>query len=285
MSEVKRFMALLMAMLMITPVGGFAANHRSAPISALDHPAGITDWYAFVSYDDSTNVTMILNVDPLLEPSNGPTYFPFDPGVVYTMKVDNNYDAIEDVSFEFRFSTEIRAPQVPLSLVGVGAGIKAPANAPSLLTTAAPGASIVPSTAPVLPNAITALDGTGSEGLNLRQSYTVTLVQGNGPTATRTELTPVGVTAPGTASARLFAVPSNVGPRTMPCYASVPVNLPSGVTCPSTPLAKQGIYSLTAPGISGIKVFAGTVDDPFFIDLGGAFDSLNFRTGSSFVGN
>src|SRR2546422_7604023 len=39
----KRFMALLMAMLMITPVGSFAANHRSAPISALDHAAGITE--------------------------------------------------------------------------------------------------------------------------------------------------------------------------------------------------------------------------------------------------
>ena len=103
MSEVKRFVALLTAMLMITPIGGFAANHRSAPNSSLDHAAGITDWYAFVSYEDSTKVVMIMNVDPLLEPSNGPNYFPFDPNVVYTMKVDNNYDAVEDVSFEFRF--------------------------------------------------------------------------------------------------------------------------------------------------------------------------------------
>ena len=133
MSEVKRFMALLMAMLMITPVGSFAANHRSAPISALDHAAGITDWYAFVSYDDSTKVTMIMNVDPFLEPSNGPNYFPFDPGVVYTMKIDNNYDAVEDVSFEFRFTTEIRAPQVPFSFVGAAGGINAPANAPAAL--------------------------------------------------------------------------------------------------------------------------------------------------------
>ena len=28
-----------------------------------------------------------------------------------------------------------------------------------------------------------------------------------------------------------------------------------------------------------MRVFAGTVDDPFFIDLGAAFDSLNFRMG------
>jgi hypothetical protein len=39
-------------------------------------------------------------------------------------------------------------------------------------------------------------------------------------------------------------------------------------------LAAQGIYSLGG----GISVFAGTVDDPFYIDLGAAFDSLNFRT-------
>jgi len=56
----------------------------------------------------------------------------------------------------------------------------------------------------------------------------------------------------------LYAVPSNVGPRTMPDYAG---------------LRQQGIYTLG----SNIRVFAGTVGDPFFIDLGAAFDSLNFR--------
>src|ERR1043165_8129432 len=126
MSERNRFTALLLCILMIAPTGAFAANHRSAPISALDHPAGITDWYAFVSYDDPTKVTLILDVDPLLEPSNGPNYFPFDPGVVYMMKIDNDYDGVEDVTFEFRFTTEIRAPQSPFSFVGAGTGVTAP---------------------------------------------------------------------------------------------------------------------------------------------------------------
>jgi len=57
----------------------------------------------------------------------------------------------------------------------------------------------------------------------------------------------------------LNAVPSNVGPRTMPDYAA---------------LTDQGIYYLE----DGIKVFAGTVDDPFYIDLGAVFDSFNLRT-------
>src|SRR5438067_2495499 len=206
MSEVKRFMALLMAILMIPPICGFAANHRSAPNSALDHAAGITDWYAFVSYDDPTKVTMIMNVDPLLEPSNGPNYFPFDPGVVYTMKIDNTYDAVEDISFEFRFTTEIRAPQLPLSFIGAAGGIKAPSNAPPT------GAAAIPATGTVVPAAITTLDGAGSAGLSLRQSYTVTMVTGSGTNATRTDLTPLPLGAPGSTPSRLFAVPSNIGP-------------------------------------------------------------------------
>ena len=43
-------------------------------------------------------VTMILNVDGFLEPSNGPNYFPFDPNVLYEMKVDNNRDGMEDIT-------------------------------------------------------------------------------------------------------------------------------------------------------------------------------------------
>jgi hypothetical protein len=64
-----------------------------------------------------------------------------------------------------------------------------------------------------------------------------------------------------TGARTLFAVPSNAGPRTMPNYAA------------SGGLFEQGIYDLG----NGIRVFAGTTDDSFYIDLGAAFDSLNFR--------
>ena len=37
----------------------FAANHREAPLTALDHKADITDWFAFVSYDDPTKVCLL----------------------------------------------------------------------------------------------------------------------------------------------------------------------------------------------------------------------------------
>ncbi|MBI2803331.1 MAG: DUF4331 domain-containing protein [Gammaproteobacteria bacterium] len=224
-----------------------AANHREAPLTALDSKADITDWFAFVSYNDPTKLTMILNVDPLLQPSNGPNYFPFDPEIQYEMKVDNNFDADEDLIVRVRFKTEIRAPGVFTGLLGVGNGIATPSTAPQP----------PPPGSPLLPPAITALDGPGSEGFNLRQSYTVSILkkQANGQF---TEIMNSG-------SKKLFAVPSNVGPRTMPNYPA---------------LAQQGIYDLG----QGVKVFAGTVDDPFYIDLGAAFDTLNFRAGASKFG-
>ena len=232
---------LAMSLLLAVPPGAFASSHREAPITALDHTADITDFYSFVSYDHPDRVTFIMNVDPFLEPSNGPNYFPFDPAILYQIKVDNNQTATAGVTFQIRFTTQIRAPQVFQAYVGAGNGISAPANSP---------APIAPGT-PIVPPAITSLTGPGSAGINVLQTYTVQMVR-NGVT---TDLTKTDGTD-------LIAVPSNVGPRTMPNYDA---------------LAQQGIYQLQAGGTSGISVFAGTVADPFYIDLGASFDSLNFR--------
>lgn len=231
-------MCTVLASLLAMPPSTFAASHREAPITALDRAADITDFYAFVSYDDPTKVTIILNVDPLLEPGNGPNYFPFDDNILYQIHVDNNNTATDGVVFNFQFTTEIRAPQVFQAYVGAGTGINAPSTSP---------APVAPGT-PIVPPAITALDGSGSAGLSLRQHYTVSMTSSNGVTTQLLNST----------GQPLFAVPSNVGPRTMPTYPA---------------LAAQGIYSLG----NGVRVFSGTVDDPFYIDLGAAFDSLNFR--------
>ena len=72
---------LLLGPVLLMPVatGMFASSHREAPITTLDRAADVTDWYAFVSYDHPDRVTMILNVDSLLEPANGPKLFPVRP--------------------------------------------------------------------------------------------------------------------------------------------------------------------------------------------------------------
>ncbi len=211
-----------------------AANHREAPITALDHKADITDVYAFRSYDGGATprVTLILGVDPLLEPANGPNWAPFDPEILYEIKVDNNNDAVADVTFQFRFATETRLPGVFQAYVGAGTGINAPANSPAPI---APGTQVVPPQ----------ITSFASPGLGQRQSYTVTMVKGN-----------VSTPIANTGGAPLYAVPTNVGPRTMDYGA----------------LFTAGTYTTATPNV---KVFAGTTDDAFWIDLGGAFDTLN----------
>jgi hypothetical protein len=242
MLKLRSAIGLALSLLIAFPPGAFASSHREAPITALDHAADITDFYAFVSYDHPDRVTFIMNVDPFLQPSNGPNYFPFDPSIVYQIKIDNDQDARADVTFQFRFQTTIRAPQVFTGFVGAGNGINAPSNSP---------APVAPGT-PIVPPAITSLSGPGAAGLSLQQTYSVSMIRG-----------PRTISLTNTAGGPLIAVPSNVGPRTMPDYDS---------------LAAQGIYSLAGrDGASDIRVFAGTVADPFFIDLGAAFDSFNFR--------
>src|SRR6202045_5303454 len=118
MKRLKTMVAFATALFMLVPASLFASSHREAPISALDHSADVTDWYAFVSYDHPDRVTMILNVDGFLEPSNGPNYFPFDPNVLYEMKVDNNRDGEDDIAFQFRSTTEHRWPGVFTGPVG-----------------------------------------------------------------------------------------------------------------------------------------------------------------------
>src|ERR1035438_2648584 len=118
MKKLKSIVALAVSLCMLAPSSLFASSHREAPITALDRSADVTDWYAFVSYDNPNNVTFILNVDPLLEPANGPNYFPFDPNVLYEMLIDNNQDGIPDVVFQFRFNTQIRDPKLFTGFVG-----------------------------------------------------------------------------------------------------------------------------------------------------------------------
>jgi hypothetical protein len=243
MSKLRSAVGLVLSLLIAVPPGAFASSHREAPITALDHTADITDFYAFVSYDHPDRVTFIMNVDPFLQPSNGPNYFPFDPSIVYQIKIDNNHNAKENIVFTFRFHTNILAPGVFTGFVGAGGGIDAPSNSPKPV---APGT-------PIVPPAITSLTGAGAAGLSLQQTFTVEMTKGDQT-----------IPLTNTNSSPLIAVPSNVGPRTMPDYDA---------------LAAQGIYDLRGlDGASDIRVFAGTVADPFFIDLGAAFDSFNFRT-------
>ena len=211
-------LAVLALVVGLAPTASSAASHREAPLISLDPTADITDFFMFRSYEagQEDKIVFIMDVIPGEEPSAGPNYYNFDPSVLYSISVDNDKDGeADDVRFEIRFKNEFRGIVKDLGLF--------------LSYVALPP--------------ITALDGPGSEGFGLRQTYTVTMFRNGKKTVLGQDL---------------IAVPSNVGPRTMPDYES---------------LAAQGLYEVK----NGIRVFAGQRDDPFYIDLGAVFDTLNLR--------
>ncbi|MBA2641504.1 MAG: DUF4331 domain-containing protein [Actinobacteria bacterium] len=92
------------------PSGAGASSHREAPLISDDPSADNTDVYAFVSPDAAHTVTLIANYIPFEDPAGGPNYYRFDPTALYELKVDNNGDAEEDVTYQFRFKTTVSNP-------------------------------------------------------------------------------------------------------------------------------------------------------------------------------
>ena len=207
--SVMSLVGLLAMVLAIAPLSSQASSHREAPLISLDPAADNTDLYAFVSPDRPDTVTIIANYIPLEEPAGGPNFNNFDDNVLYELKVDNNGDGEEDISYQFHFETRIR-------------------NRRTFLYNTGP---------------INDLD---ADTFNYHQVYSVTRVE-NGHSRELRDNIPVP--------------PANIGPRSIP--------------------ASPGYDALAASAVrtidSGINVFAGPRDDPFFVDLGSIFDLGGLR--------
>ena len=183
-----------------------ASSHREAPLISEDPVADNTDTYVWRSPDRPDTVTLVGNWIPLEEPAGGPNFNKFGDDVKYTLNVDNDGDAVDDIVYEFRFRTSVQ-------------------NSNTFLYNTGP---------------ITSLD---DPDFNIRQSYSVAKVE-NG---VRTMV-----------ASGLATPPVNIGPRSTPNYEA---------------LAAAAVANLNGGG----KVFAGQRDDPFFVDLGSAFDLLGLR--------
>jgi hypothetical protein len=189
------------------PQGASASSHREAPVISDDPAADNTDVYAFVSPNRPDSVTIVANYIPLEEPAGGPNFAKFADSVLYAVHVDNTGDGKEEVTYEFRFKTQVL-------------------NGNTFLYNTGPITSLT------------------DPDWNVRQTYTVTRIDGHG----KSEVLGENIPTP----------PVNIGPRSTPDYDS---------------LANAAVTDL--PG--GIKVFAGQRDDPFFVDLGSVFDLAGLR--------
>ena len=94
------------------------SSHKEAPGISFDPAADNTDVYAFVSTQDSNDVVLIANYLPFETPAGGPNFYEFGDDVLYQIHVDNDGDGLEDISFRFRFSTELTHPDSFLYNVG-----------------------------------------------------------------------------------------------------------------------------------------------------------------------
>ncbi len=199
--------AAALASVAVTGPAG-ASSHREAPQIAKDPVADVTDVYAFRDAGDPSMVNLIANFIPGELPQAGPNYYGFGEDVLYELHVDNDGDVATDISYQFRFRTEL-AFEDQTFLYNV--------------------------------NQVTSID---DPDLNIRQYYSVRKVTPEGSEVIAEDL-PVP--------------PVNVGVRSTPDYQQN--------------IGAAGVMDL--PG--GAKVFAGPRDDPFFVDLGSAFDLLGLR--------
>lgn len=114
-------LAWLLALLFpafLAPTAAVASSHREAPEVRKDPTADDTDFYLFRDPVDTSRVVMIGNWIPFEEPAGGPNFYNFNPDVRYEMKIDNDGDAVEDITYRFTFTRNVRNTSTFLYNVG-----------------------------------------------------------------------------------------------------------------------------------------------------------------------
>jgi hypothetical protein len=187
-----RFRATPIVAALLAAAAGLAAasSHREAPFITTSPKVDGTDFYMFRSYETgrADYVTLIANYQPLQAPYGGPNYFAMDPNALYEIHLDNNGDAKEDLTFQFRFSNKLAGGSgVALNIGGTMVAIP--------LIQAGQVANVK--------------DG----NLNLGESFTVSVVRGDRRTGTSSAVT----NAMG-GSATFDKPVDNIGTKTIPDY-------------------------------------------------------------------
>lgn len=117
------------ALALCCAVASHASSHREAPAIAGMPKLDATDFYLFRSYEPGRQdfVTVLANYMPFQDPQGGPNFHMFDPDALYEVHIDNNGDAVEDLTFQFRFQNtskgtalDVGGKQVRIPLINSG---------------------------------------------------------------------------------------------------------------------------------------------------------------------
>jgi hypothetical protein len=115
-------------LLLVVAGGAIASSHREAPGITNSPKVDGTDFYMFRSYEGvaangsggrSDYVTLLANYQPLQAPYGGPNYFQMDPNAIYEIHIDNNGDAVEDLTFQFKFKNTLKSIALPIGSASV----------------------------------------------------------------------------------------------------------------------------------------------------------------------
>jgi hypothetical protein len=264
------------AVMSLMDSGAQASSHREAPFISKNPKVDGTDFYMFQSYSsdriqgDGTSAftTIIANYIPLQDAYGGPNYFSFDPEAIYEIHVENSGDAVEDITFQFKFTNALNA----VSAKGVALNVGGKQN--SVPTTQA-NIFIKDGNGPAVTEANE--HGTFTVGnpvanttgvLNVQETYTIQMIKGprrsNAGTAVQHATT----------NATTFKKPiDNIGARTFGESAAS--------TAKYKAYADAHIYPVKFPGCdTNGKVFVGQRAEGFRVNLGLIFDLVNAPLGT-----
>ena len=102
----------------LAPIASDASSHREAPLTAADPQIDNTDVYAFRSPDQPNTITLISSWIPFEEPAGGPNFYLWAEHTNYDIKIDNDGDAIPDITYRWTFTTHYRNPNTFLYNTG-----------------------------------------------------------------------------------------------------------------------------------------------------------------------
>ena len=188
-----RMVIPLAAATALVATGSLASSHREAPLITQSPKLDGTDFYMFNSYETgrSNYVTLIANYLPLQDAYGGPNYFQLDENGLYEIEIDNTGDAVEDITFQFRFKNTPR----------------------NFALTVGPPGNQRTNAVPVL--AVGPITATNNGALLVDQTYTLDLVYG--PRRTGTVM---HIVNPTTGSTNFTKPQDYAGTKTFPDYNS-----------------------------------------------------------------
>lgn len=91
------------------------SSHRDAPLLVEDPAVDATDLYVFRSPQTDTcsaseTLNILVNYGAMQDPGGGPLWSRLSDQALYEIHIDQDGDAIADITYQFRFRTEYRSP-------------------------------------------------------------------------------------------------------------------------------------------------------------------------------